>query len=87
MQMSKSLYSKMSDLMKATDYSSSYTVYEDKLMASQYSAYTDKISDAQTELEEKQDYYYSKFSKMETALTKLKSSSSSLSSLFGTSSS
>ena len=87
MQMSKSLYSKMSDLMKTSQYSSSYTVYEDKLMASQYSAYTDKISDAQTELEEKQDYYYSKFSKMETALTKLKSSSSSLSSLFGTSSS
>ena len=86
-QMSRTLYSKLSDLMKATEYSSSFTVYEDKLMASQYSAYTDKITDAQTELEQKQDYYYTKFSQMETALTKLKSSSSSLSSLFGTSSS
>ena len=86
-QLSRTLYSKMSDLMKSTEYSSSFTIYEDKLMASQYSAYTDKINDAQTELEEKQDYYYTKFSKMETALTKLQSSSSSLSSLFGTSSS
>ena len=75
----------MSGLMKSTAYSSSYTVYEDKLMASQYSAYTDQISDAQSALEEKQDFYYEKFARMETALTKLNSSSSSLSSMLSSS--
>ena len=85
-QLTKNLYSSMSGLMKSTAYSSSYTVYEDKLMASQYSAYTDQISDAQSALEEKQDFYYEKFAKMETALTKLNSSSSSLSSMLGSSS-
>jgi len=84
-QLTRSLYSTMSGLMKSTSYSSSYTVYEDKLMASQYSAYTDQISDAQSALEEKQDFYYEKFSKMETALTKLNSSSSSLSSMLSSS--
>ncbi len=81
-QLSKSLYSKLSDLMKGTTYSSSYTIYEDKLMASQYSAYTTKISDAQEDLTAAQDRLYQKFSAMETALSKINSNSSSLSSFF-----
>jgi flagellar hook-associated protein 2 len=82
--LSQSLYSKMTDLMKGTEYSSSYTIYEDKLMASQYSAYNTKISDAQSALEAAQDKYYKKFATMETALSKINSSSGSLSSFFGT---
>ena len=73
----------MSDLMKGTQYSSSFTIYEDKLMASQYSAYNTKISDAQSALEAAQDKLYKRFSKMETALSKINSSSGSLSSFFG----
>ncbi len=81
--LTKSVYSKMTDLMAGTDYSTSYTLYEDKLMASQYSDYTDSIADAEDALTAKQDYYYTKFSAMETALSKLNSTQSSLSSLFG----
>ncbi len=82
-QLTQSLYTKLSGLMKGTQYSSSFTIYEDKLMASQYSAYNTKISDAQSALEAAQDKYYKKFSKMETALSKINSSSGSLSSFFG----
>lgn len=82
-ELSRSLYSKMGDLMKGTEYSSAFTIYEDKLMASQYSAYNTKISDAQKALEAAQDKYYKQFSTMETALAKINSASGSLSSFFG----
>ena len=82
-ELSRNLYSKMGDLMKGTQYSSAFTIYEDKLMASQYSAYTTKISDAQKALEAAQDKYYKQFSVMETALAKINSASGSLSSFFG----
>jgi len=77
------MYGKISDLMKGTTYSSAFTIYEDKLMASQYSSYTTKVSDAQKALEAAQDKLYKKFSVMETALAKINSSSGSLSSFFG----
>ncbi len=73
------LYSKM----KSTTLSSAFTVYNDKEMASEYSDYTETINKWQEKLEAKEDYYYSKFSAMETALSKLNSQSSSLSSLLG----
>lgn len=82
-QLSREVYTQLGNLMKGTTYSSAYTVYEDKLMASQYSDYNTKISEAEDALEKKQDYYYSKFSAMETALSKLNSNSSSLSSMLG----
>lgn len=81
--LSRNLYSKLSDLMKGTTYSSSFTIYEDKLMASQYSAYNTKISKAQDALEAAQDKLYSKFTNMETALAKINSNSGSISSFFG----
>ncbi len=82
-ELSRNMYSKLSDLMKGSQYSSSFTIYEDKLMASQYSAYNTKISDAQKALEAAQDKLYTKFSRMETALSKVNSTSGSLSSFFG----
>lgn len=81
--LSNSLYNKLFDMMKGTQYSSAFTIYEDKLMASQYSAYTTKISDAQKALEAAQDKYYKKFSVMETALSKINSNSNSMASFFG----
>ena len=83
-QLSRSLYSKIGDLMKGTEYSSSFTIYEDKLMASQYSAYTDKIDASQKALEAAQDKLYKKFSRMETALSKVNSTSGAISNYFGT---
>ena len=70
--------------MKGTEYSSSFTIYEDKLMASQYSSYNTKINKAQEDLTAAQDKLYRKYSKMETALSKINSNSSSLSGFFGT---
>ncbi|MCR5093897.1 MAG: flagellar filament capping protein FliD [Lachnospiraceae bacterium] len=81
--LTKSLYTKLTDLMKGSQYSSSYTLYEDKLMNKQYSSYTDKIADANEKLTAEEDRYYKRFSKMETAMAKLNSTQSSLGSYFG----
>lgn len=80
---SRNLYGKLSDLMKGTEYSSSFTIYEDKLMASQYSSYNTKISDAEKALEAAQDKLYKKFSVMETALSKINSSSNAFAGMLG----
>lgn len=82
-QLSKDLYSNISNLMKGTKYRTSFTIYEDKLMASQYSSYNTKINEAQEALTAAQDKLYRRFSKMETALSKINSNSSSLSNFFG----
>jgi len=52
-------------------------------MASEYSDYTTTIKKWEDKLSEQEDYYYKKFSAMETALAKLNSQTSSLSGLFG----
>lgn len=78
-----SVYDAVGDKMKSTTISSVYKVYNDKEMASEYSDYTDLIKKWEEKLEEKEDYWYNKFSSMETALSKLNSQSSSLSSLLG----
>ncbi len=83
-QLSKSLYSKMSDLSKSVDGYRTYgNFYDDKKMDSDYSDYTDKISDLTDKLNDYEDKWYSKFSAMETALAKLQSNSSAVTSLLG----
>jgi flagellar hook-associated protein 2 len=81
-QLTSGLYDAIGNKMKTSTLSSTYTVYNDKEMASEYSDYTDTIKKWEEKLEDKEDYYYSKFSAMETALAKLNSSSSALSGLF-----
>ncbi len=82
-QLSTELYSNLDKKMKTTTLSSAYTVYNDKEMASEYSDYTSLITKWQERLESQEEYYYKKFSEMETALSKLNSQSSSMSGLFG----
>lgn len=82
-QLAKDMRSKMFDMMKTTDYSSSFTIYEDKLMASQYSDYNTKITDATDRLNKKQDSYYAKFTRMEKAMAKTNAVQSNLSGYFG----
>ena len=82
-QFAKEMYSSLTNMMKGSEFSSSYTIYEDKLMASQYSAYNTKIANAQSALEAAQDKYYKKFGTMESTLSKINSSSGALSSYFG----
>ncbi len=81
--LSKNLYEAVDQKMKSTTLSSIYTVYNDKEMASEYSDYTTLISKWEEKLKDQEDYYYKKFSAMETALAKLNSQTSSLSGLFG----
>jgi flagellar hook-associated protein 2 len=71
--------------MTATDYSSIYKVYDDKRLQTEYDDYTTKISEAEDKLADYEDKWYSKFSSMETALSKLQSTQSVVSSMLGTS--
>lgn len=83
-QLSKSLYSKTGDLMKrVAGYSSSNTVYDDLKMKSDYDDYTKKIAELEEKLQDYEDKWYSKFSAMETAMAKMQSNASAISSLLG----
>lgn len=81
--LAKDLYDKLGDLMQRTDYSSAFTVYNDKLMKDQYNDYTSKISKQEQLVNRWEDYYYDKFTAMEKALSELDSKQNSLSGLFG----
>ena len=83
-QLAKGMKSTLEDKMKSIeDYRSKYKIYDDKKMKSDYDDYTTKIKQQEKKLQELEDRYYDRFSKMETALSKLNSQQSSLSGLFG----
>lgn len=82
-QLATSVYNELGKKMSATSLSSVYTIYNDKEMATEYSEYNTKISDKEDEITKWEDYYYKKFSSMESALAKLNSQSSSLTGFFG----
>lgn len=81
--LSKQLYSKMTDLMAGTDYSSAYTVYEDKKMQTDYDDYTKKIKELEQKLADYEDKWYAKFAAMETAMAKMQSNASAVTGLLG----
>lgn len=82
-QLSKNLYEKIGDLMKKTDYSSSFTLYDDVAMKEEYKDYTTKIKNQEQKITDFEDRYYKKFSAMETALAKMQSKESAISGLLG----
>jgi flagellar hook-associated protein 2 len=83
-QLSKNLYSKMSDLSKSVNGYRSYgNFYDDKKMKTEYSDYTTKISELEEKMNDYEDKLYSKYSAMETALAKLQSNSSAVTALLG----
>jgi len=82
-QLFSKVYTDLGNKMATSSVSSAYTVYNDKQMNKQYSEYTTKISDAESKITTWEDYYYSKFSAMESALSKLNSQTSAMSGLFG----
>ena len=82
-QLASQLYKDLGSKMTASSTSSAYTIYNDKQMNTQYSEYNTKISEAEDKVTTWEDYYYSKFSAMESALSKLNSQTSSMSGLFG----
>lgn len=73
----------MSEKMAGSKVSSSQTFYSDIKMKDDIKDYEKQIKEWETKLADMEDSYYSKFTAMETALAKLQSQQSSLSSLFG----
>jgi flagellar hook-associated protein 2 C-terminal domain protein len=83
-QLANNLYSTLNKKLGTSNSMSSYmSIYNDKEMATQYSEYKTKISDQETKISTWEDYYYKKFSRMESALASLNSQASSISGLFG----
>lgn len=82
-QMATNLYNAIDKQMTSTTLRSRYSIYNDKEMTTQYKNYTTTIKEWETKISDKEDYYYKKFSSMETALSKLNSQTSSLSGLLG----
>ena len=72
----------LSKKMASSSVSSAYTLYNDKQMTKEYTSYTSKISDKEDEITKWEDYYYKKFSSMESALAKLNQTQSSLAGYF-----
>ena len=81
--LAQNMYKTLTNKMSSSSLSSAFTIYNDKEMSSQYSDYDDKIDEWDDRLTDYEDYWYSKFSAMETSLSKLQSQTSSLSSLLG----
>lgn len=82
-QLATSLHDKLNSQMSRSTYSSFKKVYEDKKMQSEYDGYTTKIAAQEKKLTALEDRYYSQFTAMEVAMSKLNSQQSSLSSLLG----
>lgn len=81
-QLSTNLYNAIGDKMKSTDLSSAFTIYNDKQMKTEYTNYTKTIKEWEKKISDREDYYYNKFTQMESAMTKLNSTQSSISSYF-----
>ena len=77
------LYSQFTDKMKSSSLSSALTFYNDKYIDKQMTSYAEKITDMEDKLIDLEDSYYKKFAAMETALSKLNSQTSYLTSMFG----
>ncbi|MDY5806149.1 MAG: flagellar filament capping protein FliD [Lachnospira sp.] len=81
-QLATSVYNDLSKKMASSSVSSAYTLYNDKQMTKEYTSYSSKISDKEDEITKWEDYYYKKFSSMESALAKLNQTQSSLAGYF-----
>lgn len=77
------LYDALTDKMGTSSMSSAFTVYNDKQMKSEYDSYKDKIKKQEDKVNALIDKWYSKFSKMETALAKMESKNNAVAGMFG----
>jgi len=75
------LYDAVGSEMKSTNLRSAYTVYNDKEMANDQKSYEKTIKQWEQKIADMEDRYYKKFSKMESTLAKLQSSTNALSGL------
>lgn len=83
-QFANSLYDKMRSASTTLKGVRSYgSFYSDKTMTSQYDDYKSKIKKQEDKVSKLEDKYYKMFSSMETAMSKLNSTSSYITSMFG----
>ena len=82
-ELTEKLYTKLTDLMGSSDYSSAYTLYNDKQMKTEHTDYTSKIAKAEADLNAKMDKYYQKFAAMEAAMAKLQNQQNSFTNMLG----
>lgn len=81
-QLTKGVYDELSRKMASSSMSSAYTVYNDKQMTTQQKEYKSLISSWEDKVSKYEEKYRKQFTAMETALSKLNSTSNSV---FGTS--
>ena len=83
-QFASSLYDKMQSASSTLKGVRSYgSFYSDKTMTSQYDDYKSKIKKQEDKVAKLEDKYYKMFSSMETAMAKINSTSSYITSMFG----
>lgn len=77
-------YEQLDNRMRSsTTTHSTFTIYNDKTMQKEYDDYTKTIKKWEDKVSYMEEYYYQKFSAMETALAKLQNSTNALSGLLG----
>ena len=82
--MFNNLYTKMNDLSTSVEGTRSFgTFYNDKKMKTDYDDYKTRIKDLEKRLTEYEDKWYKKFAAMETAMAKLQSNTSAVTSMLG----
>ncbi len=82
--LSQKLYDKMTEESKSVDgYRSFGSFYDDKKMKEDYNDYTSKIAELEEKLADYEDKWYKKFAAMETAMAKMQSNTSAVTSLLG----
>lgn len=77
------LYSELDKKMKSTSLNSAYTIYNDKQIDKDITNYKKLVKTWEDKIADLEDRYYKQFSRMETQLSQMQSSTSSLSGLFG----
>ena len=77
------VFDEVGKVMEGDEYSSMYSVYDDKKMQEEYDDYTVKIKELEKKLADYEDKWYAKFAAMETALAKMQSNASAVTSLLG----
>lgn len=82
-QLGRNLYAKMNDMSAQSEDRSFGSYYDDKAMKKDLSDWETRIKEAEDKLTREEDKLYDKFTAMEVALSKLQSSTSYISSLFG----
>ena len=82
-QLTQGLYDTLTKKMASSTLSSTYTIYNDKYMKTQYDNYTKTIKTWEEKVTAMENKYYSQFAAMEKALAQLQSSTASLSALMG----